>query len=113
MSIAGLSDSGNFWNTEERARGYNPIDMGHRIAHVRKKCGLTQYDLAEALYVSHSYISKIENGIREPSLAFMTALSELTGTSLEYLIVGKKEAKDVKKLLEKVIATLCDLEKEL
>ena len=65
------------------------------------------------VYVSHSYISKIENGIREPSLAFMAAFSELTGTSLEYLIVGKKEAKDVKQLLEKVIATLCDLEKEL
>jgi len=93
--------------------GYNPVDMGRRIAHVRKECGLSQYDLAEALYVSYSYISKIENGIRETSLAFMTAFSELTGTSLEYLIVGKKEAKDVKQLLEKVIATLCDLEKEL
>lgn len=93
--------------------GYNPADMGRRIATIRKKCGFSQFDLAEALYVSHSYISKIENGIREPSFAFMTAFSELTQTSLEYLIMGKKEAKDVKQLLGKAIATLCDLEKEL
>ena len=93
--------------------GYNPVDMGRRIAHVRKKCGLTQYDLAEALYVSYAYISKIENGIREPSLVFMSTFSEITGASLEYLIVGKKEAKDVKQLLGKAIAALCDMEKEL
>ena len=93
--------------------GYDPVDMGRRIAHARKECGFSQYDLAEALYVSHSYVSKIENGIREPSLAFMSAFAEITGTSLEYLIVGKKGAKDVKQLLGEVIATLRDLEKEL
>ena len=92
---------------------YDPVEMGRRIAHARKECGFSQYDLAEALFVSHSYISKIENGIREPSLAFMSAFSKITGTSLEYLIVGKKVAKDAKKLLGEVIATLCDLEKEL
>lgn len=92
---------------------YDPVDMGRRIACARKECGFSQYDLAEALYVSHSYISKIENGIREPSLVFMTAFSEITGSSLEYLIVGKKAAKDVKQLLGEVIATLCDLEKAL
>ena len=92
---------------------YDPVDMGRRIACVRKECGFSQYDLAEALYVSHSYISKIENGIREPSLVFMSTFSKLTGTSLEYLIVGKKAAKNVKQLLREIIATLCDLEKEL
>lgn len=92
---------------------YDPVDMGRRIASARKKCGFTQFDLAEKLYVSDSYISKIENGIREPSLTFLTALSEITGTSLEYLIVGKKEVSDVKALLKDVIATLSDLEKQL
>ena len=92
---------------------YDPVDMGRRIASARKKCGFTQFDLAETLYVSDSYISKIENGIREPSLTFLTALSKLTGTSLEYLIVGKREASDVKALLKDVIATLSDLEKQL
>lgn len=33
--------------------------------------------------------------------------------TLEYLIAGKKEAKEVKQLLGKVIDALCDLEKEL
>lgn len=92
---------------------YDPVAIGRRIAHVRKECGFSQYDLAEALYVSYSYVSKIENGIREPSLAFMSAFSEITETSLEYLIVGKKAAKDVKQLLREVVATLCALEKEL
>ena len=92
---------------------YDPVDMGRRIATVRKKCGFSQFDLAEILYVSDSYISKIEKGIREPSLTFLTALSEITGTSLEYLIVGKKEAGDVKALLKDVIAMLSDLEKQL
>ena len=93
--------------------GYDPVDMGRRIALVRKQCGFSQLDLAETLFVSDSYISKIENGIREPSLTFMTAFSEITGTSLEYLIVGRKEARDVKAMLNGIIAMLCDLEKEL
>ena len=92
---------------------YDPIDMGRRIALVRKASGFSQFDLAEALYISNSYISKIENGIREPSLSFMTAFAELTGASLEYLIVGKKEGKDVKMLLKKAITMLSKLEKEL
>lgn len=92
---------------------YEPVDMGRRIASARKKCGFSQLDLAEMLYVSDSYISKIENGIREPSLAFLTALSEITGTSLEYLIVGKKEARDIKALLKDIIVTLSDLERQL
>lgn len=92
---------------------YDPVDMGRRIASARKKCGFSQLDLAEMLYVSDSYISKIENGIREPSLAFLTALSEITGTSLEYLIVGKKEARDIKALLKDIIVTLSDLERQL
>lgn len=92
---------------------YDPVDMGRRIASTRKKCGFSQLDLAETLYVSDSYISKIENGIREPSLTFLTTFSKLTGTSLEYLIVGRKEASDVKALLKDVIAALSDIEKEL
>ena len=93
--------------------GYDPVDMGRRIASARKKCGFSQFDLAEILFVSDSYISKIENGIREPSLTFMAAFSEITNTSLEYLIIGKKEGRDVKKLLKEVIAALCEMEKEL
>lgn len=92
---------------------YDPVAMGHRIAAVRKKHGFSQLDMAETLYVSDSYISKIEHGIREPSLSFMTEFAEITDTSLEYLIVGKKEAKDVKALLMEVIVILSKLEKEL
>lgn len=92
---------------------YDPVAMGRRIASARKKCGFTQFDLAETLYVSDSYIWKIENGSREPSLTFLTTLSKLTGISLEYLIVGKREANDVKALLKDIIATLSDLEKQL
>lgn len=92
---------------------YDPVAMGHRIAAVRKKHGFSQLDMAETLYVSDSYISKIEHGIREPSLSFMTEFAEITDTSLEYLIVGKKEAKDVKALLKEVIVILSKLEKEL
>lgn len=39
---------------------YDPVAMGRRIASARKKCGFTQFDLAETLYVSDSYISKME-----------------------------------------------------
>ena len=92
---------------------YDPVNMGRRIATIRKKCGFSQLDLAETLYVSDSYISKIENGIREPSLTFMASFAEITGTSLEYLIVGKKEVSDVKALLKNAIVALSDLEKEL
>jgi len=91
----------------------NPIEMGCRIAFVRKKSGYSQLDIADAVYVSSSYISKIESGIREPSFEFMVRMAEITETSLDYLIAGKKEARDVKRILKDAIAALSELEREL
>ena len=40
-------------------------------------------------------------------------MAEITETSLDYLIAGKKEARDVKRILKDAIAALSELEREL
>ena len=45
--------------------------------------------LAELLNVSHGYISRIESGKKGCSVDLMIQISEIFGTSLDYLILGK------------------------
>ena len=45
--------------------------------------------LAELLNVSHGYISRIESGKKGCSVDLMIQISEIFGTSLDYLILSK------------------------
>lgn len=57
--------------------------IGRRIALARQKKGFSQAELAEELFISTSYMSKIEVGSRTPSIDLLYAISELTDESLE------------------------------
>ncbi len=43
--------------------------LGHRIAELRKKRGLTQVQLAKSLECSVEFISLVERGVNAPSVA--------------------------------------------
>ncbi len=59
--------------------------MKNHIYMLRKKRGIKQYDMARALGVSPSYLSKIETDSQEPTERFKVNVSKYLKTSLEKL----------------------------
>ena len=71
--------------------------IGPRIKAAREKKKLTQEELAEALFVSRTAISKWESGINIPDIDKIIALSKLFDVSLSELLTGEKEETSVPK----------------
>jgi transcriptional regulator with XRE-family HTH domain len=64
--------------------------LGAKIREIRKSAGLTQVEAAQDFGCAQSLISSIENDDSQPSIEFLAWLAENTGTSLDWLITGKK-----------------------
>lgn len=64
--------------------------IGSTIAALRKRCGLTQSELAERLNISNKAVSKWENGQGYPDISIFPALASLFGVSIDYLMLQKK-----------------------
>src|SRR5919108_3970048 len=63
--------------------------IGQRIRRLRLKRGLSQRQLAVP-GVGYAYISRIENGDREPSLKTLRKLARRLGVSVEELETGQR-----------------------
>lgn len=63
--------------------------LGARIAALRRKRGLSQTQLAQAVGVSPSAIGMYEQGRREPSAALLVALAHYFDVSTDYLLTGR------------------------
>ncbi len=59
--------------------------MKNHIYMLRKKRGIKQYDMARALAVSPSYLSKIETDSQEPTERFKNNSAKFLKTSIEKL----------------------------
>jgi putative transcriptional regulator len=59
--------------------------MKNHIYMLRKKRGIKQYDMARALNVSPSYLSKIETNTQEPTEKFKNNASKFLKTSIDKL----------------------------
>lgn len=68
---------------------YNTKASGARIREFRIAKNFTQDELAEHMNVSHGFISLIESGKKGCSVDLMIQISEIFGTSLDYLILSK------------------------
>ena len=67
--------------------GYDSFMIGALILEARKEKGLTQTELAERVGTTKSYISKIENNIKEVRLSTLQKIIELgLGGKLELSI---------------------------
>lgn len=64
--------------------------VGERLARLRGAKGLSQRDVASP-GVSYAYISRVENGQRQPSVKALRRLAEKLGVSIEYLETGSEE----------------------
>lgn len=62
---------------DEMERGYQEFKMGHLLREARIKSGLTQQELADKAGTTKSYISKIENSIKEVRLSTLKKIVEL------------------------------------
>lgn len=59
--------------------------MKNHVYMLRKKRGIKQYDMARALGVSPSYLSKIETGSQDPTEKFKMNCAKYLKTSVEKL----------------------------
>lgn len=67
----------------------NQVKIGKFIAERRKKCGLTQMQLAEKLNITDRAVSKWENGKSLPDSSIMLDLCELLNISVNDLLSGE------------------------
>ena len=88
--------------------------LGKRMINNRKKLGLTQDKLAEALGVTAQAVSKWENDLSSPDTIHLIQIAEILDTEVEYLATGRKPVyeeppivlnmvKKVDRVVEKVV----------
>ena len=92
--------------------------FGSRMKDARRKKGLTQQQVAEALDVNHSNVSQWESDKHTPQFSAIVAFCQKTGVSLDWLVLGRepnagydKRINDLPEALrDYVIATLLKAE---
>ena len=73
----------------------NNKSLGQRIKDLRELRGLTQKDLADTLSFSDKVISKWENGISDPDVETLIAISQLFNVTLDYLLAGNTSVREM------------------
>ena len=66
------------------------MEFGEKLQELRKCRGLTQEELAEALYVSRTAISKWESGRGYPNIESLKDISKFFSVSIDELLSGEK-----------------------
>lgn len=92
------------------------MEFNEKLQELRKAKGLTQEELAEALYVSRAAISKWESGrgypsidsLKEISKFFSVTIDELICTE-EIIIAAKDERKNTLRMYAEFICSLLDV----
>ena len=85
--------------------------IGENIRTMRKKCGLTQEELAERLSVTAQAVSKWENGNGMPDISQLVPLSQLFGITTDTLlgagpaVYGKAHTEQADKHMELLMST--------
>ncbi|MDO4553649.1 MAG: helix-turn-helix transcriptional regulator [Lachnospiraceae bacterium] len=67
------------------------MEISNRLLELRKRNGMSQEKLADALGVSRQAVSKWESGQTTPDLNKITQISSIFHVSTDYLILGKEE----------------------
>ena len=57
---------------------------------LRKKNRITQKELAEALHISQTSVSKYERGESEPDLEMVIKMADFFGVTIDEFVRGKK-----------------------
>ena len=76
--------------------------LGMRIACLRRRCGLSQKELASRLCLSASAVGMYEQDRREPSTELLIAMAKLFGVTTDFLLTGESAEEEEFLLLEKL-----------
>jgi len=85
------------------------MEFGEKLQQLRKSRGLTQEELAEALYVSRTAVSKWESGRGYPSIDSLKEISAYFSVSIDDLLSGQKLILLAEKENRSNIHGICDL----
>ncbi len=66
------------------------MEFNERLQELRKRRGITQEQLAQALFVSRTAVSKWESGRGYPSIDSLIAISEFFGVTVDDLLTGNQ-----------------------
>lgn len=77
-----------------------------KLFQLRKRDGMTQAELAEAINVSRQAISKWEMGTAIPDVSNMLALSKLFNVSVDYLVNDEMESESDAPVVKATVAVL-------
>ena len=85
--------------------------IAENIKKLRKQHHLSQQELADKIFVSHQTISGWESGRTDPDVDSIQKLAEIFCVSVEYLIAGEDNVKEV--VVEKEVPVEKVVEKEV
>ena len=85
------------------------MELGEKLQELRKSRGLTQEELAEALYVSRTAVSKWESGRGYPNIDSLKEISSYFGVTLDELLSAEKILTIAEKENKSNIRGICDL----
>lgn len=88
------------------------MNMGMRIAEVRRSHNVTQEALSEMLDVSPKHISHTECGTSSLSLKNLTQFCDLFHCSLDYIVFGETTDKVLGQLPNEIVQVLYSDDKE-
>ena len=79
------------------------MELCEKLKELRKKRGVSQQELADAIFVSRSAVAKWESGKGSPSKDAITALGEFYNVPDGYLVTDEPEKVVVKKNKKKIV----------
>ena len=85
------------------------MEFCEKLQELRKSRGLTQEELAEALYVSRTAVSKWESGRGYPSIDSLKEISRYFSVTIDDLLSGEKLLSLAQRENRSNIRSLCDL----
>ena len=85
------------------------MEFGEKLQELRKSRGLTQEELAEALYVSRTAVSKWESGRGYPSIDSLKEISGYFSVTIDDLLSGERLISIAEKENKSNIRNMCDL----
>ena len=85
------------------------MELNEKLQQLRKQKGLTQEELAQALYVSRTAISKWESGRGYPSIDSLKAIAKFFSISVDELLSGEQLLTLAEADHKQKRSNLCDL----
>lgn len=85
------------------------MEFNEKLQELRKSRGLTQEELAEALFVSRTAVSKWESGGGYPSIDSLKEISKYFSVTIDELLTGEKLISIAERENKSNIQRICDL----